>query len=55
MDRQLHIDTGIRVVNGVKYDRIAREELKMKILSMSEAQQDALLMLAQSIKKETIE
>ena len=39
------------LANRVKYDTITREMLKEKILSMSEAQQDALLALAQSIRK----
>lgn len=39
------------LANRVKYDIITREMLKEKILSMSEAQQDALLAFAQSIRK----
>ena len=39
------------LANRVKYDTITREMLKEKILSMNEAQQDALFVFAQSIRK----
>lgn len=43
------------LANRVKYDTITREILKEKILSMSEAQQDALLAFVQSIREKAKE
>lgn len=37
--------------NDVKYDTMIREKLKEKILTMSEAQQNALLLAAREIRR----
>lgn len=41
--------------NDVKYDTMIREKLKGKILTMSEAQQNALLLVAREIKRKSKE
>lgn len=41
--------------NDVKYDTIIREKLKGKILTMSEAQQNALLFAAREIRRKSKE
>lgn len=41
--------------NDVKYDTIIREKLKGKILTMSEAQQNALLLAAREIRRKSKE
>ena len=41
--------------NDVKYDTMIREKLKGKILTMSEAQQNALLLAAREIRRKSEE
>lgn len=41
--------------NDVKYNTIIREKLKGKILTMSEAQQNALLLAAREIRRKSKE
>ncbi len=41
--------------NDVKYDTLIREKLKGKILTMSEAQQNALLLVAREIRRKSKE
>lgn len=41
--------------NGVKCDTMIREKLKEKILTMSEAQQNALLLAAREIRRKSKE
>lgn len=41
--------------NDVKYDTMIREKLKGKILTMSEAQQNALLLVAREIRRKSKE